>query len=161
MSKLKELREKQVSARIRPSAKRIMENSKYSYSDAIEYFAFQVLNKTEDKKLRLKTLKIENQRMNYEMCRNQMEIDDLAEELGINPDDDFLFADEIKKSVRAVIQWFKREKKTYKDIEIFLELKHNKLKHYANECNMKMEDFEERVKAEYYSQENQKKLNDF
>ena len=158
---LKELREKTVSARIKPSAKRIMENSKYSYADAIEYFAFNILNKTEDKKLRLKNLKIENQKMNYEMCRNQMEIEDIAQELGINPDDDDLFAEEIQSSVRAVINWFKREKSTYKTIETFFELKKKRIKHYANECNLEMDDFEKRVISEYYSQEKQKKLNDF
>ena len=158
---LKEMREKHVSARIKPRAKRIIENSKYSYADAIEYFAFEVLNKTEDKKLRLKNLKIQNQKMDYEICRNNMEIKDLAEELGINPNDDLLFADEIKKSVRAVIQWYKREKESYGTIENFFDLKKKKIKPYATECNLDMNEFEERVISEYYSQENQKKLNDF
>lgn len=148
---MKELREKQVSARIKPRAKRIIENSKYSYADAIEYFAFEVLNKTEDKKQRLKNLKIENKNMNYEICRNQMEIDDLAQELGINPDDDLLFADEIKKSVRAVIQWFKREKSTYKNIDNFMSLKRKKILPYANECDLEIEEFEKRVISEYNS----------
>lgn len=149
---MKELREMQVSARIKPRAKRIMENSKYSYADAIEYFAFEILNKTEDKKQRLKNLKIENQNMNYEICRNQMEIEDIAKELGINPDDDILFADEIKKNVKSVVQWFKREKNTYKTIENFFQLKHKKIKPYARECNLEMEEFEKRVYSHYYSE---------
>ena len=149
---LKEIREKQVSARIKPRAKRIIENSRYSYADAIEYFAFEVLNKSDDKMQRLKHLKVENKNMNYEMCRNQMEIDDLAKDLGINPDDDLLFADEIKKSVRTVIQWFKREKSTYNTIDNFLELKKKKIRPYANECNLELEEFEKRVISEYNSE---------
>ena len=56
MSKLVELREKQVGARIKASAKRIIDESKYSYADAIEYFAFNVLNKNENEIQRLKHL---------------------------------------------------------------------------------------------------------
>lgn len=148
---MRELREKQVSARIKPRAKRIIENSKYSYADAIEYFAFEVLNKKEDKLQRLKRLKIENKNMNYDICRNQMEIDDIAKEYGINPDDDLLFAEDIKKSIGAVIRWFKREKSTYNTIENFFELKGKKIKPYAIDCNLELDEFKERVISEYYS----------
>lgn len=140
---MKELREMQVSARIKPRAKRIIDNSKYSYADAIEYFAFNVLNKTEDKKLRLKNLKIENQKMNYEICRNQMEIDDIAKELGINPEDNELFAEDIQKSIKTVINWFNRT--TYADIDEFMTAKQSKIKEYSRECNLELDEFKKRV----------------
>lgn len=149
MSKLKELREKQVGARIKASAKRIIDESKYSYADAIEYFAFKVLEKEMDDRIRLKNLTIANKQMNYEMCRNKMEIDDIAERLGINPDDDEIFAEDIAKSINAIINWYNRNK--IGKIEDFLIMKDKKVKMYAKDCHLSIEEFRERVTEEYYS----------
>ncbi len=146
---MKELRNAQVGARIKPSAKRIIDESKYSYSDAIEYFAFEVLGKTMDDRTRLKNLTIANKQMEYEMCRNQMEIDDISERLGINPDDDEIFAEDIAKNINAVINWYNRNKIGM--IEDFLIMKENKIKMYADDCHMSLNQFRERVTNEYYS----------
>lgn len=146
---MKELRTAQVGARIKPSAKRIIDDSKYSYADAIEYFAFKVLGKEIDDRTRLKNLTIANKQMGYEMHRNQMEIDDIAERLGINPDDDELFAEDIAKNVNLIINWFGRS--SYGDIEEFLIAKEKKIKDYAEDCHLSLNQFRERVTEEYYS----------
>lgn len=151
-----ELRDMTVSARIKPRAKRIMENSKYSYGDAIEYFAFNVLNKNEDEMQRLKHLKIESRRLQAELTAYQMEIDLICNEKGIKPNDDVLFADEIQKNVKAVVRWFKREKRTYKTIENFLELKYKQIKPYAQESGLELEEFNERVISAYNSRDKKK-----
>ena len=131
------------------NAKRIIENSKYSYADAIEYFAFEVLGKTMDDKTRLKNLTIANKQMNYEICRNQMEIDDIAERLGINPDDDEIFAEDIAKSINAIINWFERT--PIEKIEDFLIIKEKKIKVYADDCHLSINQLRDRVTEEYYS----------
>ena len=139
----------QVSARIKPRAKRIIDDSKYSFSDAIEYFAFEVLGKTMDDRTRLKNLTIANKQMEYEMCRNQLEIEDISERLGINPDDDEIFAEDIAKNINAVINWYNRHK--IGTIEDFLIIKEKRIKMYADDCNMSINQFRERVTEEYYS----------
>ena len=147
---MKELRTAQVSARIKPSAKRIIDsNPKYSYADAIEHFAFKVLQKGMDDKTRLKNLTIANKQMNYEICRNQLEIDDIAERLGINPNDDELFAEDIAKNVNLILNWFNRS--LYGDIEEFLKAKEKKVNFYASDCQLSTDDFKERILDEYYS----------
>lgn len=151
MSKLVELREKQVGARIKPSAKRIIDNSKYSYADAIEYFAFNVLNKNENELQRLKSLKIESRQLKARLSAYDKEIELICNELDINPDDNLLFTNELKKNVKAVIKWFNREKRTYKTIENFIELKGNKIHPYAEESGLDDEEFKERVISDYYS----------
>lgn len=154
MSKLKELRDAQVGARIKPSAKRIIDESKYSYADAIEYFAFNVLGKEMDDRTRLKNLTIANKQMNYEMCRNQMEIDDIAERLGINPDDDEIFAEDIAKNVNLILNWFERT--SYGDIEEFLIIKEKKVKLYADECHLSINQLRDRIVKEYNSRQKKK-----
>lgn len=146
---MKELRNAQVGARIKPSAKRIIDDSKYSYSDAIEYFAFEVLGKTIDDKTRLKNLTIANKQMEYEMCRNQMEIDDISERLGINPNDDEIFAEDIAKNINLILNWFNRS--AYGNIEEFLIAKQKKIKMYADDCHMSLNQFRDRVVEEYES----------
>ncbi len=154
MSKLKELRDAQVGARIKPSAKRIIDESKYSYADAIEYFAFNVLGKEIDDRTRLKNLTIANKQMNYEMCRNQMEINDIAERLGINPDDDELFAEDIARSINAILNWFERS--SYGKIEEFLISREKKVKIYANECHLSLNQLKDRIVEEYNSRQKKK-----
>ena len=151
-----ELRDKTVSARIKPRAKRIMENSKYSYGDAIEYFAFNVLNKNEDEMQRLKHLKVESRRLQAELNAYQNEIDLICKDKGIRPNDDLLFADEIQKNVKAVIRWFKRKKSTYKTIEDFMELKNKQIRPYAEESGLELEEFKERVISAFYSKNKEK-----
>ena len=148
---MSELRDKTVSARIKGSAKRIMENSKYSYGDAIEYFAFNILSKNEDQMQRLKYLKIEEKRIEAQLRANQIEIDLICDEMDINPKDDLLFADEIKKNIKGVIRWYKREKGTYKTLENFLGMKSKRILLYAEDCGLELDEFNERVKSEYYS----------
>ena len=156
--KLTELRDKTVSARIKPSAKRIMENSKYSYGDAIEYFAFNILNKDEDMMQRLKHLKIESKHMESQMRANQIEIDLICQEMGIQANDDLLFADEIRKNVRAVIRWYKRQGAKYGSIENFMELRHKKLRPYADESGLEYDEFTKRVISEYNSKKREKSI---
>lgn len=153
---MSELRDKTVSARIKPRAKRIMENSKYSYGDAIEYFAFNVLNKNEDEMQRLKHLKIESRRLQAELNVYRIEIDLICKDKGIKPNDDLLFADEIQKNIKSVVRWYKREKGTYGTIENFLELKFKQIKPYAQESGLELEDFNERVISDYYSKNKEK-----
>ena len=150
---MKELRDVTVSARIKPRAKRIMENSKYSYGDAIEYFAFNVVDKTEDKRQRLKHLQIESRQMTTQLKAYEMEIDILSKELGINPEDDLFFAEEIRKSIKAVLRWFNREKKQYKTIENFLNMKTKKIKYYADESGLEHEEFVKRVISAHYARD--------
>ena len=133
-----------------------MENSRYSYGDAIEYFARNVLHKNEDLTQRLKQLKIESRQLQAQMKANQTEMELISEELKVNPNDDLLFADEIKKSIRSVIRWFNREKQTYKTIENFFELKGKRIKPYADECGLNIEEFKKRVISEHYSREESK-----
>lgn len=150
------LRDKAVSARISGRAKSIIDNSKYSYGDAIEYFAFNVLNKNENEKQRLKHLKIKERQLKAEMNATETEIDLICKELKINPNDDLLFAEEIKKNVIAVIRWFNKAKSTYKTIENFMELRREKMKPYAEESGMEYDEFSERVISEYYSRQKEK-----
>lgn len=156
MIKMSELRDKTVSARIKGSAKRIMENSKYSYGDAIEYFAFNILNKNEDQMQRLKILKIEAKQMESQMRAKQIEIDLICEEMGIKSDDDLLFAEEIQKNVKAVIRWYMRDKSIYKTIENFLELRKKKLRPYADESGLEYDEFSKRVISEFNSMKKEK-----
>ena len=65
---MKEKRTARVSARIKPSAKDILENSKYSYSDAIEYFAYNIANKKQNKKIQLKMLNTDIKRYENEIA---------------------------------------------------------------------------------------------
>lgn len=151
-----ELREKQVGARIKASAKRIIDESKYSYADAIEYFAFNVLNKNENEIQRLKHLKIESRQLQAQLIANDKEIELICKELDINKDDDLLFADNIKKNVKAVIRWFKREKSKYKTIENFLEMKGKRIRPYAEESGLDDDEFKERVISEFNSKNKEK-----
>ena len=151
-----ELRDKTVSARIKPRAKRIMENSKYSYGDAIEYFAFNVLNKNEDEMQRLKHLKIESRKLQAELTAYQTEIELICKDKGIKPNDDLLFADEIQKNIRAVIRWYNREKGTYGTIPNFLDLKKKQIKPYAQESGLELEEFIKRVISAYNSKNKEK-----
>lgn len=148
---MSELRDKTVSARIKPRAKRIMEESKYSYGDAIEYFAFNVLNKNENDMQRLKHLKIESRQLQAQMKANQTEIALICKENGIQENDDVLFADDIKRNVKAVIRWYNRDKGIYKTIENFMELRKKKLMPYAEESGMEYDEFSKRVISEYNS----------
>ncbi len=148
---MSELRDKTVSARIKGSAKRIMEESKYSYGDAIEYFAFNVLNKNENDLQRLKYLKIQSRQLQAQMKANQTEMHLICKENGIHENDDLLFAEDIKKNVKAVIRWYKRDKGIYKTIDNFMELRKKKLKPYADESGMDYEEFSKRVISEYNS----------
>ena len=156
MSKLEELRDKTVSARIKPSAKRIMENSRYSYGDAIEYFAFNVLSKNEDQMQRLKHLKIEKSQMEAQIRAKDFEIESICKEMGIKSDDDLIFAEEIRKNVKAVIRWYKRQGAKYGSIENFMQLRQKKLRPYADESGLDYEEFTERVISEHYSQRREK-----
>ena len=147
---MKELRGKSVSARINPSAKRIIANSKYNYADAIEYFAFNVVNKNEDKIMMLKHLKSENKRYENQIKLNNMEIEDIAQELGIDPDDDLIYAKEIKNSIKAILNWYGREKSSYKSLEDFMQLKKKKINTmYVNDLNIDFDEFKKRVTSEY------------
>ena len=150
---MKELREKSVSARIKPSARRIIENSKYSYADAIEYFAFNKVN-NEDKLMRLKHLKVETSRIERQMQLNQLEIDLISKELDINPDDDEIFAEDIKKNIKAVINWFNRTH--IERLEDFFIIKESKIKPYAIECHLEYDEFKERVIKKYNSRKEDK-----
>lgn len=150
------LRDKAVSARISGRAKRIIDNSKYSYGDAIEYFAFNVLNKNENEKQRLKYLKIKERQLKAQMNATETEIDLICKELKINANDDLLFAEDIKKNVSAVIRWFNRDKAIYKTIEDFVSLRRKKLMPYAEESGMEYDEFSERVISEYHSRQKAK-----
>lgn len=150
MNFMKELRGKSVSARIKPSAKRIIANSKYNYADAIEYFAFNIVNKNEDKIMRLKHLKSENKRYENKIKLNQMEIEDIAQELGINPEDDLLYAEDIKKAIKSILNWYSREKSTYRSLEDFLLMKEKKINNmYVSELNIDFDELKERVISKY------------
>lgn len=148
---MSELRDKTVSARIKPRAKRIMEDSKYSYGDAIEYFAFNVLNKNENDLQRLKHLKIESRQLQAQMKANETEIALICKENGISQNDNLLFAEDIKRNVKAVIRWYKRDKSIYKTIENFMELRKKKLNAYAVDSGMDYDEFSKRVISDYYS----------
>ena len=87
--------------------------------------------------------------MEYEMCRNKMEIDDISERLGINPDDDEIFAEDIANNVNKIINWFERS--SIGTIEDFLIVKEKKIKMYAEDCHLSINQFRERVTKEYYS----------
>lgn len=157
MLKMKEKRTEHTSARIKPSAKDIMENSKYSYADAIEWFAYNIANKKKSKQMELKMLNAEIRRHENEIAFKTLEAQQIADELGVDLNDDEIYADEIKNSIQTTLQLFAKESSKV-SIEDFVNFKASYIKRHADKCNLELEEMQKRIIDAHYKESKQSKL---
>lgn len=154
---MREKRTEHITARIKPTAKDIMENSKYSYGDAIEYFAYNIANKKKSKQMQLKMLNADIRRHENEIAMKTMEAQQIADELGVDLNDNEIYADEIRNSVQTTLELFARESSKV-SIEDFVNFKASYIKRHADKCNMELEEMQQRIIDAYYKQSKQSKL---
>lgn len=157
MLKMKEKRSEHVTARIKPTAKDIMANSKYSYADAIEYFAYNIANKKKSKQMELKMLNADIRRFENEIAIKTLEAQQIADELGVDIDDSDIYADEIRNSLQTTLDLYKGK---YTDISIedFVNVKASYIKRHADKCNLELEDMQQRIIDAFNKENKQTKL---
>ena len=157
MLKMKEKRSEHITARIKPSAKDIMENSKYSYGDAIEYFAYNIANKKKSKQMQLKMLNADIRRHENEIAMKTMEAQQIADELGVDLNDNEIYADEIRNSIQTTLDLYAKESSKV-SIEDFVNFKASYIKRHADKCNLEFEEMQQRIIDAYYQESKQSKL---
>lgn len=153
MLNMREKRTEHVSSRIKPSAKEIMENSKYSYGDAIEYFAYNIANNKKSKQMELKMLNADIRRHENEIAIKTLEAQQIADELGVDLNDDELYADEIRNSIQTTLELYAKESSKV-SIEDFVDFKASYIKRHADKCNLELEEMQEKIKDAYYKENN-------
>ena len=159
---MKEKRTESVSARIKPTAKRIMQESKYNYSDAIEYFAYNLANKKQSKKMEYKMINTKIRRYENEIAYLTSERQQLADELEIDVDSEDFYADDISNSIQTVLYKFNKDKKngdkTTRDIDEYVIMKSTYIERHAERCNLTLEDMQQRIVDAYHKKYSQQKL---
>lgn len=157
MLKMREKRSEHVTARIKPSAKDILANSKYSYADAIEYFAYNIANQKKSKQMQLKMLNADIRRHENEIAMITLEAQQIADELGVDLNDNEIYADEIRNSIQTTLKLFAKESSKV-SIEDFVDFKASYIKRHADKCNLELEEMQKRIIDAYYNESKQSKL---
>ena len=152
---MKEKRTVHKTARIKQSAVDIIENSKYSYADAIEYFAYNIANKKQNKKIQLKMLNADIKRYENEIAIKTLEAQAIADELGIDLNDNDIYADEIRNSIQTTLELFSKENSKV-CIEDFVDFKASYIKRHADKCNLDLEEMQQRIIKAYYNKQQTK-----
>ena len=151
--KMKETRSVNSTIRIKPSVQDILKNSEYSYSDAVELFAYTIANQRQSKKLQLKIGLSEYRKMENELAYKRIELETLADELGVNIDDDSLFMEEIHNSVQTILDKYMHDKdkgdKLARNINEYVVMNATYIERHAERCNLTVEDLQQRVVTAY------------
>lgn len=163
-----EKRTVKTSTRITKTAQQIFAEQKgntdiYSYADAIEWFAREVIkDKRKQRELELKKLIKEKRELEYRLKYVNEEIEDIAKILNIDPDSKDLFNDELKTAINNVIEDYinyikpdyrKKDSKPLNiSIEDYMMFKEKNIKKHAEYCGYggeRVSEFEKEVIKEY------------
>ena len=110
-----------VSTRTTQEVKDIIKNNGYTYSEALEYFAYHVIKTNKKDTIRLNNLKQQKKETQDQQLRLDDEILEIQSNMGYSEFDGIILTDEAKQNVQTTLEYFKREGYKYKSIDNFLD----------------------------------------